>query len=382
MKVLFIQKMAGISGSEKYYLNLLPILSKKGVTVHFLIIQHPANRFKNIDFINLLNKSGVIVHIIESYFPISIGIIWNIFKLIQKESFDIVQTNLIHADIWGACVKKFFIPNLNLISVKHGYDEKYQQKYGFNPEYLKKDLFYLLTKWSANYMNKVVSISKSLQELLVKGGMVSSEKALVIPYGFDFDDIKEETKKGELRFGNPQIIIVGRLVPVKQHKLVLNIMPFLKEKFPNIKLVIVGGGSLESELKQLSLKLKIEQYVKWEGFKSNIHDYIRDSDIMVLPSSAEGFGLVILEAWEHKKPVIAFDVPAPNEIITNNVNGILVKPFDTQSLLDSIIEILSNNEERENMGKKGYKTLKEKYSLSAMSDQTLLLYKEIIVLKS
>ena len=379
MKVLFIQKMAGISGSEKYYLNLLPILKQQGIEAHFLVVQHPSNASKNEDFIDLLKKDKINVHIIESRWPISIGIIWKMFKLIQKESFDIVQTNLIHADVWGACVKRFFMPSLNLVSVKHGYDEKYQQKHGFDPKYLKKDLFFFLTKWSAKYMNKVVSISEALQELLVKGGMVSSEKAIVIPYGFDFDDVVEQTQAGELRFGDPQIIIAGRLVPVKQHHLVLEIMPLLVEKFPKIQLVIVGAGPIEDELKQMSKDLKIEDHIRWEGFRSNMHDYIRDSDLMVLPSSAEGFGLVILEAWEHAKPVIAFDVPAPNEIIIDKKNGCLVKPFDTQSLFDSINGILSDTKTLEDMGKHGYMTLKEKYSLTSMSDQTLLLYEQVIV---
>ena len=78
----------------------------------------------------------------------------------------------------------------------------------------------------------------------------------------------------------------------------------------------------------MAQNLNITSHIRWEGFKSNIHDYIRDSDLMVLPSSAEGFGLVILEAWQHLKPVIAFDVPAPNEIISDKVNGRLVTAFD------------------------------------------------------
>ena len=378
MKILFIQKMAGISGSEKYYLNLLPELKQYNIESHFLIVQHPDNALKNKVFIDLLEKDNISVHIIESRWPISIGIIRRISTLIQKESYDIVQTNLIHADVWGACVKKFFIPSLKLISVKHGYDEKYQQKYGFNPRYLRKNLFFLLTKWSAIYVEQVVSISHGLQELLIKGGMVQAEKAIVIPYGFDFDDIKEKTKSGELRYGNPQIIIAGRLVPVKQHHLVLKIMPQLIKKFPDIQLVIVGSGPIENELKQISKDMKIDSHVRWEGFRNNMHDYIRDSDIMVLPSSAEGFGLVILEAWQHKKPVVAFDIPAPNEIIIDNINGCLIEPFNTNLLYKKIVKILSNPQLLDRMGIEGFKTLKKYYSLSSMTNKTISIYNKLV----
>jgi len=376
MKILFVQKMAGISGSEKYYLNLLPILKRRDVDVHFLVVEHPNNMLKNKMFVELLKKDDIPVHIIESRWPISPSIIWEMYRLIQKESFDIVQTNLIHADVWGASVKKFFKPDIKLISVKHGYDEKYQQQYGFDSRYLKKDLFFHLTKWSAGYMDEVVSISQGLQDLLVEGGMVPAQKASIIPYGFDFDEIEEQTKPCELRYGDPQIIIAGRLVPVKQHHLVLEIMPQLIRKFSGIQLVIVGAGSIEDELKQTSLDLEIEDHVRWEGFRSNMHDYIRDSDLMVLPSSAEGFGLVVLEAWQHSKPVIAFDVPAPNEIIVDGEGGRLVEPFAVQLLYQAIDETLSDRERLQNMGRRGYKILKEKYSLDIMCNKILCIYEK------
>ena len=90
----------------------------------------------------------------------------------------------------------------------------------------------MLTKWSASYMDKVVSISQGLQDLLVKGDMaIIREEQWLFLMALILRILRAQVKPGELRYGDPQIIIVGRLVPVKQHHLVLKIMPLLIEKF-------------------------------------------------------------------------------------------------------------------------------------------------------
>lgn len=378
MKILFLQKMAGVAGSEMYFLNLLPNLVKQQVDAHFLLVQHPDNAAKNKSFIRDLEENDVAVHIINGRSSISPFVIWSIFSLIKEHKFDILQTNLIHADVWGACIKRWFMPGLKIVSTKHGYGETFQQKYGLNPLKLNKDLRYRLTKWAAASSDRIVSISQGLHDFYTGGGMVESEKALVIPYGFNFDDVVERTQSGDLRFGEQQIVIVGRLVSVKQHNLVLSIMPALVARFPFLQLVNVGAGPLEQELKRESEVLGIQQYVRWEGFQNSVHDYVRDSDIMVLPSSAEGFGLVILEAWHHSKAVVAFDVPAPNEIICHGRTGCLVKPFDTNELFEAICNLFSQPHEMQRMGEAGNEVLKAKYSLASMTAKTLGLYEQVV----
>lgn len=371
MKVLLTQKMAGISGSERYFLSILPELRKRDIDAQFLLIQHPRNTNKNIGFMRELQISKIPVTVINSRLSISPWLVWKIAHHIKSNGFDILQTNLIHADVWGACVKCVFLPSLKLLSVKHGYSEQYQTQHGLDPAYLKIDLMSMLTKWAGKYANRVISISSSLNNFLTEGKLISRTKGGTIPYGFDFKNITTDAVQGSLRFGRPQIVVAGRVVPVKQHHLLLKVLPKLIQEFPTLSVVMVGAGALLDDMKAMSDELGLSKYVRWEGFRSNMHDYIRDSDLMVIPSAAEGFGLVVLEAWHHSKPVVAFDVPAINEIIESDVDGILVKPFDTTQLIQQIGNILRSPEIQIKYGNAGKKKQIEQYGLNVMTDLTI-----------
>jgi glycosyltransferase involved in cell wall biosynthesis len=378
MKVLLTQKMAGISGSERYFLSFLPELRKRGIDAHFLVVQHPRNRQKNLVFVQELEANKVPVEVINSRFSISPWLIWKIAQFIKVHGFDLLQTNLIHADVWGACIKSFFIPKLGILSVKHGYSEQYQTQHGLDPSHLKTDLMAVLTRWAGKRADRVISISEALNSFMTKGGLISAEKGLAIPYGFDFSHVASAVAQGGLRFGFPQIVVAGRIVPVKQHHLLLKTLPALIKQFPNLVVVMVGAGPLLEDMKRMSDALGLTKNVRWEGFRTNMHDYIRDSDLMVIPSAAEGFGLVVLEAWHHATPVVAFDVPAINEIIDDGVNGILVKPFDVSRLLATIAQLLESPSYMRRMGNAGKNKQQAHYGVAKMVDRTLNQMKYVV----
>tara|TARA_X000001036_G_C20654006_1_gene796212 strand:+ start:167 stop:1336 length:1170 start_codon:yes stop_codon:yes gene_type:complete len=371
MKVLFLQKMAGISGSERYLLNILPELKKRGLDVSFLVLQHPSSKKNNTDFIQLLKSESIPVYIINSYLPISLKLLLKTYRLIKKKDYDILHTNLIHADFLGACIKKFFCPSIKLLSTKHGYTEKFQTKHSFDYSKVKPDLFFIISNWAAEYADSIICISKSLEKFYKNTFTVDEKKFSTIPYGFDFNHPAIEQNNNKYNFGNPQLIVTGRLEPVKQHHLLLKILPTLKEKFPTLSVVMVGDGSLSKPLKKLSVELGVDSYVHWVGFQSNVHSYISNSDLMIVPSRSEGFGLVILEAWHHAKPVIGFDVPALCDIVESGKDGILVKPFIKNELLNATIEMLSDNQKIERYGRSGKIKQKEIYGLNKMVNSTI-----------
>lgn len=378
MKVLFIQKMAGISGSEIYFMNILPELNKRGIKADFCCVQHPANSHKNEKFLKHLIDNGVQCHIVDSRNPVAPGLLWRLKSLVKKEGYDIVQTNLIHADLWGALLRVFSRLPFKLVSVKHGYDEGFQKRFGFDHTRLTHDRFFRISRYANSKMDHSAAISEGLAELLIKGGLIARDKIDVIHYGFDFSDKKPAADISRYQYGNPQLVIVGRLIPVKQHSLVLQILPALLEKYPGLKLVLVGAGELEEELKKQAFESGIKDAVVFAGFQSNIHDYIAASDLMLVPSSAEGFGVVILESWHNKVPVIAFDVPAPNEIIDDGVNGFLIKPFDTNQLKEKIEALLDQPQFCRQLGEKGFAKLQQTFTMEVMVNKTIALYKKAI----
>ncbi|HKO80694.1 MAG TPA: glycosyltransferase family 4 protein [Chitinophagaceae bacterium] len=370
--------MAGISGSEIYFMNILPELNKRGIPTEFCCVQHPGNSGKNEKFLQHLKNNNVTCHIINSRAPVSVPLIWKLKALIRKEGYDIVQTNLIHADLWGALLRSFTSLPFKLVSVKHGYDEEFQKQFGFDHTRLKKDRFFRISKYANSKMDHAAAISEGLADLLVKGGLIPKEKIDVVHYGFDFKDKIPAADLSDYRYGYPQLIIVGRLIPVKQHSLVIQVLPVLKRKYPGLKLVLVGAGELEETLKKQVQEHGLGEAVLFAGFQSNIHDFIAASNLMLVPSSAEGFGVVILESWHNKIPVIAFDVPAPNEIIDNGINGFLVKPFDMKDMEEKIEKLLEEPEQCQKMGEAGYLKLQQTFTMDVMVNKTIALYRKAL----
>lgn len=374
MKILFVQKMAAISGSELYLMHLLPELKKRGYEVQVLII-FPTVPEKTKPFIDHFNNHGIVTHEIYGHAALSPVLMMKLRKLLKKEKFDIVQPNLVHADLWLAIQKVFFFRRMKLVSVKHGFDEAYAAKHGNDPGHLKWTLFFWVQKISGWFINYNVTISKGLYDMYVKGKMVHPGKIKNIYYGLDLAEKEKMVAENEPseKYG----LILGRLVRYKGHEMLLQAWKEVAANSKAWKLYIIGGGSYEQELMNLHKKLGLEDSVKFCGYQANPHQFIKDSCFTIVTSTWEGFGLIMLESWAHKKPIVAFDVPAMNEVITNNKNGLLVKAFNTRELAEKIEYYFNNPDETVKHGEAGYRELHSYYTVSRMADEMCEVYKMI-----
>ena len=143
-----------------------------------------------------------------------------------------------------------------------------------------------------------------------------------------------------------EIIAVGRLMPQKNYPLLINAFTQVSKHYPDYILRIFGKGLLLNELKVMADKLGISNKVIFEGFCTNIHEEIKDSDIFVLSSDFEGMPNSLIEAMAMGFLVISTDCPSggPSELITNGVNGLLVKTDDVKSLSNAILTLINNEE--------------------------------------
>jgi len=127
----------------------------------------------------------------------------------------------------------------------------------------------------------------------------------------------------------------------------------------------------------MSKELELGDTVKFCGYQANPHQFIKDSQFMLVTSKWEGFGLIMLESWAHKKPVIAFDVPAMNEAIRDDSNGLLVKAFDTDELAQKIIFYFQHPEIANLHGAAGYAELNSYYTVPRMADEMCEVYEQV-----
>ncbi|MDE1817947.1 MAG: glycosyltransferase family 4 protein [Thaumarchaeota archaeon] len=185
----------------------------------------------------------------------------------------------------------------------------------------------------------------------------------------------EEIKKQNTEINRMQFVYVGRLVFYKNLEVVIKALQSIKEKMPQIKLIIVGSGPHKESLENLVKSLKLESHIEFKGYVSveEKTDLISTSNALVFPSLCEGFGLVILEAFVQGRPVLVSNIRPMSDIITNMENGYVLDPHDEEVWADHLFKLIQEPGLADKMGQKGNQLLTA-YSQDSMYQKIIQMY--------
>ena len=222
-----------------------------------------------------------------------------------------------------------------------------------------------------NKCTKIIAISDFLKKNLINNDI----KKEIITIHNPCPDWKQVIKKNE----GIILFTAGRLEHYKGFHILINSMKEVTEKYKNIKLIIAGTGNYEKELKELTNKLNLNDYIKFTGRISydKIKEHYFDSDIIIFPSIwPEPLGRLSLEAISSGKPIIASNIGGIPEIV-NDKTGILVKPNDKEELTEAILKLIKNSGLRLKMGKEANK-LYDKFSQERFIEKIIKVYNYFI----
>lgn len=213
-----------------------------------------------------------------------------------------------------------------------------------------------------------------------------AHKCVIIPFGVDpaiekkadewFEKGKNKSK--EKKDTLVTFLFVGRFVYYKGCKILLEAF----RKVKNARLIMIGSGIMEKELKELAVSYGIVDRVRFTGNVSDkeLEKYFADCDVFVLPSivRSEAFGLVQIEAMAYGKPVINTNLPSGVPYVSiHKETGLTVEPEDTEGLAKAMQWMVDHSEERIEMGKRARLRVKEKYQMDGMLENVLDLYKRL-----
>ena len=208
------------------------------------------------------------------------------------------------------------------------------------------------------YINKVVSSIKNLDYFVLVTKeqkefyqKLTKTKCVYIPNGIEIKD----NRFSEL--DNNNLISIGRLSKEKGFIDLIDILSFVKEVYPDVKLNLIGDGPEREKIEKHIKLLGLENNVVLHGYKNTeeINKVLLDSSIYVMTSFSESFGLVLLEAAQFRIPLVAFKNSGSNEIISNNWDGYLIENRNKEMMAKKIIELLKNKNRRIIMGNNAYK---------------------------
>lgn len=284
-------------------------------------------------------------------------------RIIKKERPEIVNSHL-----FGAT--KFAAPLAKLCGVATVIETAHLReawRKGIKKAYFIDRIFY-------RYVDQIISVSNAVKEYLVSTKKLDAGKITVIYNGVDLEKFKK-LGDGSPREPSPFTIgVIGRLEPQKGHKYFLEAIKLLNGSYPDVKFMVVGEGSLRSELEEQSRKLGITNRIEFLGYKKNIENILQEIDLLVLPSLYEGLPLVVLEAGAMGKPVIATNVDGSPEIIIDKETGFIVSVKDSLALKEGIELFLKNRTLVNKFGEKAAARIKKEFDLRKQISKTEELY--------
>jgi len=377
LRILHIQRMAAVSGSEKYIKDLAEAQKQDGSDVAVVIVCDQQNFSKLEAFAKEIKAKGIEVFVFYSKKWFSYSIIRSLSQLCRQWKPDLLHTHLLHADVYAAVIKSFFIRSLKIVSTKHGFQETWLEQYGFavNSK-LKKMPFYWLSRLAERKIDQSFTISHAMAAFYYDS-KITRQRIPVIHHGLRQEAIPEEavlaTPSSPLR-----IVSVGRLTRYKGFRYLLDAMAVLKEKQPAVVLEIAGNGPQREELETYCKKLGLTDNVRFLGFQPQPQKLLEKAALVVIPSTVEPFGLVFIEAMAYGKPIVAFDVPAGNEIVKDGETGFLIEPFNTSMMADRLEKILFDPVLANSLGKQGRLTLLQRFKFERVHKNVNDLYTGVL----
>ncbi|HIT88882.1 MAG TPA: glycosyltransferase [Candidatus Merdenecus merdavium] len=350
MKIIHVTTSLSIpNGVAKLLLYLIPYQKQAGHSVDIAILMDFDSSYKcNMQEIGcqVFPLKG------EKLFRFNPLIILRLKKIICN--YDIVHVHLFPSLYWVAFTKLLFPSNCKIIFTEHNFSNNRIGKKWLNH----------LEQFIYKRYNRIIAISEPVAEML-RTHTKSKGKIITVENGIDLScfDIAVAISRKEMNIPDGAVLItqVARFMYEKDQRTVLRALALLPE---NYHVLLVGDGFLLEEHKQMAQQMAIAHRVHFLGLRIDVPSILKASDVVVVSSIIEGFGLVAVEGMAAGKPVVASDVPGLAEVVKGA--GILFKVQDEKALAEHIYNLITNKSLYEQVSSHCLKRSR-KYSIAYMA---------------
>lgn len=294
------------------------------------------------------------------------------FYLVLTERFDLIHIHwILPQGFFGIVLKKIF--RIPLIATIHG-----------------SDIFALRNLNGIKHFiikNSTICTANSTATQKAAHKICPSINPLIIPEGVNLNMFNHKKRniewRKEINNNNQIILAVGRLIEWKGFKYLIKAMPKILKVFPKVKLVIVGSGPEENNLKNEVNQLNLDEKVIFHEsvFHNKLSTMFASSDIFVSPSvtnnksgEKEALGIVIIEAIASGIPVVASDSGGIKDIVDGCSTGYLAKEKNVDDIANKVIFLLSHSSVTKKMVRNGLKHVQKRYSWDIVAREYSELY--------
>jgi N-acetyl-alpha-D-glucosaminyl L-malate synthase BshA len=347
-------------------------LAERGHEIHFISYAPPLRLNKSIANIQF-HEVEVTTYPLFDHPPYTLALATKMAEVAELEGLDLLHCHYaIPHSVSAFLAKSMLMPKrLPVVTTLHGTDITLV---GADRSYLP------ITKFSIEQSDGVTTVSQFLKDATIKTFGVKNDIEVV--YNFVNCDIYKPSGAQSIRdvyapAGEKVLIHLSNFRPVKRPTDVVEIFVRVHEQIPAV-LLMVGDGPERSSAEWLARDHGIERSVHFLGKRDNIEELMASSDLLLLPSENESFGLVALEAMACEVPVVVSRVGGLPEVVTDGVDGYLVEPRNVAGMADRALEILGNQDRRNEMGKRARETARARFCSELIIPRYEQYYRKIL----
>ena len=228
----------------------------------------------------------------------------------------------------------------------------------------------IIRRAALRHAQGVISVSSDTADRMGKAQRLDRQRVSVLSPALDpaFMEAPCDVDIPSLQPNSRMLLTVGRLIstePGKGVDSVIAVLPDVLKAVPDLFYVVIGGGDLQRSLEELARKSPARDRILFVGKLrlDQLKGYYSRSDVFVMPSRQEGFGIVFVEAMALGKAVIAGDHGGAPEVVRDGVTGYLIDPNDYKALTQCLIQILQDEALRKKMGEAGRQRIDENFTV-------------------
>ena len=247
----------------------------------------------------------------------------------------------------------------------------------------KKALLQLRTKLTSGPMTRVIAISEFVKAQLLKGGL--AEDKIVVRYlGVDTerfipDPAAREQWARTFDVGGDELILstVSYLRPFKNPQVLVETCKELSARKISARLFVAGDGEMLPSLRELSKQLNVADRIHWLGNVPDPKSLLQASDIFVLASVGEAFGLVLAEAMACGVPIVGSRSGSLLEVVQEGQTGLLATPLEAKAFADAIEILAGDVKLRKKMGRQAVEHVRAKFTVEKAVEETIRIYESL-----
>ena len=368
-KILFVTNRLTTGGAELLLVNIVNLIDED-YKVHIVTLLENDAKFIEQN----IRADKVTLHAMNMpqryiYFP---TMFYQLYKLIKSIKPNLVHSFLFHSNVLARLQKIFFEFKL----INSNFDTAEEKNW------------YLALQWLTKQNVDLVTIDNNIgKQRYIAKNIVSKNKIIYIPNGISIstDHIYTENLVDEIKTRinysttDKLWINISRFVVQKDHKTLISAFEIFIKQNPNNKLLLVGDGVLVDEIQKLIQRKKLTQNIFYLGRINDVFTLCKMSHFYVSSSAWEGMSIALMQAMRYNVPVIATQVGANVDLITNNVTGFLCERQNPQSLYTAMQSAYHlNAEQRRTLQVKACATIVEKYSLEKLKHDWCSTYEALL----